>query len=160
MSDQPSPRPPPPAPLVFESQLIRIEGYTSLLTDTSVDWDVNYAPAFSIADGRRVLVSSGYLHIPGPYWGQAVVLGRLVVGSEFDHMSSDEIAAKLLPGYVENMYDVGRRAINMLAGLMDGPTPALPTQSPSTEIEPAPEPLEGLDGSDGETLPDSRDATV
>lgn len=107
----------------FECKLRRVEAWASVEhAEMDVTWRVSAMPAGEDFPDRGSVYLHGHLVVGKPrLWGQVLVAGLATRRDPFSSPKSFEaFVHKYAIGFVEEMYDVARRSLEINAALMDG----------------------------------------
>lgn len=120
--------------LSFECRVARIEAFSHEdAAEQNLTWDVSYVEVGQLRSFELVIVTAHLVVGANNTWGQVLVVGQLVAQRAFLDRCG-ELAPSFVPGFVEQMWDVGRRALRGLLVSMDADLD-LPLMSPPTAIE-------------------------
>lgn len=107
----------------FECRVVRIEAFTRQVVEReqTSQWEVTAIRSPASLEGRGIGVMYGHLVTQTKeVWGQVLVLGTISRDTPFPSFSAFKRFMRVHGvGMVEELYDVGRRALNVNAALMD-----------------------------------------
>lgn len=134
----------PRGPIEFSTLVLRTEvGVVASDEGTDdLDWHVTYR---HVEDSSKLdpifLVAIGHLRVrAAETFARATVGGFLRIARSLDP-DGRSAATTYLPGFLEELYDAGRRTLNSVAGAMDTPSLEIPRRAPDVEIHEMDPPL-------------------
>lgn len=115
----------------FECRLVRIEAFADTSRPDQTKWNVRYGEADEIGDVMLVVPTAQLRVAHEGTWGQTLAIGLLRVKLEFLERTGTR-AEQYVAGFIEEMWDLSRRSLNMLAAHFDVNGLELPLRSPAT----------------------------